>query len=134
MSDWKSLRSIPTIEVRRTFLQLYELVKKFEECPLRSSPSPAAPAPDWVKGYPPEMRAWAEACNIGAEEQYIREQRSEASAQGREDVLEELESWCRKEGDNADEQGDYVVQSIFCNVVSKIDSMRSTQSTGEAQR
>lgn len=57
----------------------------------RSRPAPPAPEqePDWMKGYPPEMRAWAEACNLGAEEQYIREQREEAAKTERERVLEE---------------------------------------------
>jgi hypothetical protein len=43
-----------------------------------------------MKGYPPEMRAWAEACNIGAEEQYIREQRDEAAKAAREDECERI--------------------------------------------
>lgn len=44
-------------------------------------------------------------------------------------TLDELETWCRKESDDADEQGDYVVQSIFCNVIAKIESLRSTKET-----
>lgn len=48
-------------------------------------------------------------------------------AKAREKVMDEIESWCRKEGDDADEQGDYVVQATFCNVVSKIESLRKQE-------
>ena len=41
------------------------------------------------------------------------------------DVLEQLESWCCKEEADADEQGDYVVQSVFCQVIDKIRSLRT---------